>query len=478
MTQLLKFQTYLTEKKAPKEAPAPSLPSVPNEDSPHRVSTRLPTEKAGRGAPGHGLNVSYEAMKSDKSYHDKTAAVVKSYGVLPKEKASGKPHEVVEHYINHLKDNYKFLYHKMHENGLAERASKWYDGAHKFTKEIAEKHNMPHQSVAAVAAAMSPQKDWHQNAHLAERLIDHYHTKQDHPWTPQMEKKSKEIYKTPALKVIHHDIKGKTLGQLTRPDHQAAWIRAHDEAHHTQSYHVLTPEGDKSHIQTTKSGKERKSAWGSITSAKNPKEDVGNGEITKAVLAVRSGGNVDKISKILGNRHKVRSFYNNIIHPHSSHGDVTSDTHHVAAGLLSPLGGNSIPVAHNFKNSLDKKHHPKDGSWGTKPHEPPMGASGSAKTGLHGTYPLYHEATERARKELSAEGHTVGTQHNRQIQSIVWEGGRNTFTENHKKNKKFVAKVREVWHNHAQGHISADQAREQIYAHAGGVQKPDWHRPD
>jgi hypothetical protein len=34
----------------------------------------------------------------------------------------------------------------------------------------------------------------------------------------------------------------------------------------------------------------------------------------------------------MGERHKVRNFYNNIYDPNSPYGDVTIDTHAVAAG--------------------------------------------------------------------------------------------------------------------------------------------------
>jgi hypothetical protein len=101
----------------------------------------------------------------------------------------------------------------------------------------------------------------------------------------------------------------------------------------------------------------------------------------------------------------VRSFYNNILDPHSANNDVTIDTHAVGAALLRDLGQKSVPVAQNF---------------GTGNKTPGFkGASGSIKTGNKGTYPLYAEAYHRAAKELGLQP--------RQLQSAVWVVKRTVF---------------------------------------------------
>ena len=53
---------------------------------------------------------------------------------------------------------------------------------------------------------------------------------------------------------------------------------------------------------------------------------------------------MSKIDTVLGNEHKVRSFYNNILQPNAPRGgkapedatDITSDTWNIRAGLLHP----------------------------------------------------------------------------------------------------------------------------------------------
>lgn len=501
----------------------------PNADSPLRVSTRVPTTANGRGKSGRGLDVSYDAMKQDPKHIAKVAHLIRGYGVLPKHMTDDTDHNVLEHFINQGADNLHFLHHKVQEQGWAEKAEGWYKGAHHFTKKLAEQYKLPHQSVAAAVAAMSPQKDWHQNANLAERLLSHYHTQQDHEWTPEMEHlathkvlkpsaKQKGKEDTADLVMIHHAIRGKKLSELSDPDHKAAWIRTYDEAHagrgvqdhswtpemdkikklkgvdpavhnairgknyddlsepthktawmnlhyHTphigSAYNILSPTGEKTGLAMSKPDSKghqtfKKVSWGSV------------GEISKAVQAVESGGDLDKISEILGHRHKIRSFYNNIIHPESSHHDFTSDTHQVAAGLLSPLSGNSVPVAHNFKNSLDKKHRPKNGEWGGWD----KGAPGSAKTGIHGTYPLYQEMGRRATERLNQERNKQNLPN--QTQSATWEGVRGLFTKEQKSDPKIVDGVSKIWHDYASGKHDADTARRKIYDFAGGIEKPDW----
>jgi hypothetical protein len=48
------------------------------------------------------------------------------------------------------------------------------------------------------------------------------------------------------------------------------------------------------------------------------------GDIDKARRAIQSGGDMDVISPLLGGKHKVRSFYNNIEVPNDPRfGDIT-----------------------------------------------------------------------------------------------------------------------------------------------------------
>jgi hypothetical protein len=72
-------------------------------------------------------------------------------------------------------------------------------------------------------------------------------------------------------------------------------------------------------------------AWGSYN-------EIGKG------VSVMLNGSQENITASLGQQHKVRNFYNNIIDPMSAEGDVTMDTHAIAVSLLKPLSTKSDEV--------------------------------------------------------------------------------------------------------------------------------------
>ena len=170
-------------------------------------------------------------------------------------------------------------------------------------------------------------------------------------WSPEMEKVSstrvdpKPIFNTEdkTHMEILGAIRGKSLGELKSPLHKAGWIRAFDEAHHPRHHRTITPEGEfGEHVlkaDNTRAG----TGW-------NPYSMIANG-----VRAIESNGDMDKISRSLGEEHKVRSFYNNIQQPNAPvgkgamHSDVTSDTWNVrVVHADDSLPGTSFPVAHNL----------------------------------------------------------------------------------------------------------------------------------
>jgi hypothetical protein len=221
-------------------------------------------------------------------------------------------------------------------------------------------------------------------------------------------------------------------------DRQAQFIRWNDEAHGDPNYGVVTPDGrilDDQPVLTDK-GLPRNRGWGSY------------GEIAKGIRALDEP-TVPNISGLMGDRHKVRNFYNNIVSPMSDQGDVTIDTHAIAAALLRPLS----------------QAHPEV-TWGLG------GGEGAANSGIEGTkglYPLFADAyrsAARARLLLP-----------RQMQSITWEGIRGTFTPAQKRNKAFVDAIKSAWD--ARGAYSDDEIRNHILNYArpdGRITQPLWER--
>jgi hypothetical protein len=188
-------------------------------------------------------------------------------------------------------------------------------------------------------------------------------------------------------------------------------------------------------------GEPTRVAWGSLP------------EIAKAVNVIDANGDPAALNSMIGFRHKVRSFYNNLISPNSAAGDVTVDTHAVAAGLLRPVTANSVEVAHNF------------GNW---PGKDIPAAKNSAKTGIWGTYPLYADAYRQAAAEAGVLP--------RQLQSITWEAARGLFPEDWKSAKN-SAIIDNVWRQYRAGKETIDGARQRILNTTGGIQPPTWYRP-
>jgi hypothetical protein len=219
------------------------------------------------------------------------------------------------------------------------------------------------------------------------------------------------------------------------------WIRLYDEGHNSKAYPIVTPEGGFGDAVKTGKGADARVAWGSMN------------EISKAIRAIESNGDPKLLNEIMGGKHKVRNFYNNILAPNSTRGDVTIDTHAVAASLMRPLSQKSVEVAHNFKTST--------------PAGLP-GASGSAASGIQGTYPLYAEAYRRAAEERGILP--------RQMQSITWEAVRGLFPDTFKTPKNMEA-VDALWSKYRAGEASLDETREAVSKFAGGVNPPTWYRP-
>ena len=152
----------------------------------------------------------------------------------------------------------------------------------------------------------------------------------------------------------------------------------------------------------------------------------------------------------MGEGHKIRNFYNNIINPLSERGHVTVDTHQVGASLLKPLSQEDLEVSHNF-GSGNKKFVPSPAK--------------HAGTGLKGSYPVYEEAVRRAAAELGLQP--------RELQSITWEGIRSLMGDT-KKTPELRRAVSAIWRAHEEGALTIDQARQEILKASGGFSKPLW----
>ena len=424
-------------------------------------------------------------------------------------------HQKAEEIINHMAANLIWLY-KTWDKDLGDRAKLWYVGGNRIVHRWAEEFGLEPHKVAAILAALSPQAHWFQNVTTAERTLEALITMKDFRWDWKMdrvaierdwapknlkkemkqairegEKSEKKAAKKKegepeepkqkwSTSVAIPLIRNKTLKQVLAENPRgsgreylaAVWIRAWAEAHTPNQLREVTPEG--AFGDTFHTGKKDALVrWNSFAT------------ISKAVMILESKSVAD-ISRLIGTNHKVRSFYNNLIAPMADEGDITIDTHAVAAALLRPLAGSSVEVLHNFGSSTKPKADKNGKYWQyneeddtydeiTEEEARVPAVSNSSVTGLQGLYALYAEAYRRA-----AGDPAVGLLP-RELQSITWEAVRALFSPVAKRDKKLKNLANMVWsaHDPTDGGKNADTARNEIFALIkGGFQTPTWYGTD
>ena len=414
-----------------------------------RVSTRFPTAvKATENPLREHLSIGADEMRASPGYEQ-------NIGLLSEYPGFGRlkdmpPDQAAKAYIDQSAGNMQYVWDRA-PAVMKERSPVWYEGANRISDALANRWGVPRQSSSAALATLSPQKDWYMNASLGERTGDIMTSAAaGRILTPEMQAfgDTAKFLEKPEGRELMMSVVGKSLDQLETPLQKALWVRLYDEAHNPRNYRTIAPEGNFGDYVTTQAGAPANVAWGSLN------------EIEKAVRAMESGGNMDVISQLLGNKHKVRSFYNNIEVPNDPRfGDVTADTHQVALAQLRPLSGNTPAVAHNFGSSLATKFQP----------EGYRGTANSAITGAQGLYGLTADAT----RQFASLNDLLP----RAGQSGGWEPVRELFTPEFKTAKNTQA-VDDVWRAFDRGEISLERARDTIFDLAGGIGEPSWARRD
>jgi hypothetical protein len=352
------------------------------------------------------------------------------------------PEEAHEAFIEHAKSNILAL-HDAVPDDIRQGSMQWYDGANTIAKQRAQTYGKPLENVAGVYAALSPQMDWYKNASLGDRVMDTLHRQGNFSFSPEMQNWADDYLKnsssadTADSAAIFAKIKDTPLGQLTDPLEKAHWIRAYDEAHNSRDYNIVNPDGTfgdtvKKKDKVTDAG----AGWGSMDA------------IANAVKAYHAE-DMPTISEAMGGGHKVRNFYNNILNPNAPTGDVTIDTHAIAAALLRPLSGSDKDTAIGL---------------GTAPPT-------NAMTGSKGLYGAYAEAYRRAAAERDILP--------RQMQSITWEAIRGLYSPVQKRSPVFRSSVNDAWANHGNGSWTQQQVQQHLMfdpeTGASRIRPPSWY---
>jgi len=411
-----------------------------------RISTRIPWAKPPKGGEpppdphaSSDLVVGIDSSRASGDAFGKNAEHIASYSDIPTPMTD--PEGRTRALIAHARDNLLYLHDSIPPE-IRERSKLWYDGANVIANRFGGEYGVSPSQAGGSLAALSPQKDWFQNVDLAKRLLDIRRDQGGTVATPEMMaqfdrfiagQKKPEV--ADLLRQRVGEFAGTPLSEIQSPQARALWMRAFDEAHNPRGYRLVTPEGQFGGPVVNLDGSLRKVGWGSLD------------EIAKAV-GVAEAPDLPTISRLMGSNHKVRNFYNNIVSPNAQHGDVTIDTHAIAAAHMRPLAGSDREVAIGLGLSPGAEH---------------------AGTGSKGLYGGYAEAYRQAAAQLGILP--------RELQSITWEGVRGLYSDVLKRNKDFTGGINDIWNEYGKGRITGADARARSVNAAGGIDPPEWWQP-
>jgi hypothetical protein len=394
-----------------------------------------------------------------KPYLERALDLFKNYTTVPVQWSALDPYQFRDALVTQIKNNLLTLYDHPSIAPWRDRAAQWYDGGRDLIVAKAKQYNLSNEASAGVYAALSPQKDWRENIVLGDRVLATVMDPQIRATqlTPEMQTTFARLTapdpktgkaRNAELARVYPMIAGKSYDQVSalamdadeRAIYQAAWVRLYDQTYRPQTFQNITPEGQVLGDVMTAKGTPAGLRWQTLEMTAN------------AIRMIESNGR--DAETVLGEKHKVRNFYNNLLNPNDP-SSVTIDTHAVAAALLQPLGSDDLPVTHNFSNPI-RAHHPPGSNL----------APSSDITGMRGTYGIYAEAYRQAAAERGILP--------RQMQSITWEASRGLFTNKSDKQKDVI---NNIWQRYRRGQISLEEARQLVLNAAGGIDAPEWFVP-
>ena len=399
-----------------------------------RIAQRRPTAAGATEDDTQNLLVNTFTLKQDPRAVEGVSNII---GGMPATTAAMRemaPTERIDAFQDFIKRNLTDTWDKMTPEQQRYYAQ-WYFGANRMAEENARKYGIPLTASSGNYAALSPQMDWNLNAHLGDRVLDILD--RNPKATPDMLRLAPTLSVSKTNPAGVYGIEGRPeilagFGDRPllnmNPKEQALFMRLYDEAHGPKEYKYVLPSGERGEVVRNKDGSPAKPGWANFSN------------IEKAIQAATSAGDLKEISRLMGEAHKVRSFYNDIVNPALANkfGDATIDTHQIAGGLYYPLGGTHTYAGQGM------------GSAGP----------GSSVSGIHGLYPIYADATRQASLERNVP--TLA------MQSGPWEGIRSIMPASWRTNPNREA-VDEIWRLVGEGVIPEQNARDMIYHVSGGI---------
>ena len=309
-------------------------PADVNEAGLMRVSNRVPDGLKAQAA-SEPLSTGLQSVLDSPAPNSKKPPLAKVFAdqlreypqITTREAAKLSDRDVLERFVDVGAENRRYLMNKMDEAGLAPTAKLWYDGAHAISQAGAKTYGYSPNQSSGVLAVLSPNKDWYQNAEMADRMMRNVRQFEngDIAFSPvvgryfeqrSMEGKERALQSAvragkltaaQARKLQREAVNG--LAESARRlvgkpwsrmniDERAIFMRMHDELNNGFDYYILHPDGSKVGLARNQDGEPSKMVWQSYV-------------FIKKALSILEDGSKENISRQLGNEHKVRAFFNN-----------------------------------------------------------------------------------------------------------------------------------------------------------------------
>lgn len=385
---------------------------------------------------------------------------------------------VIKRVAGIMKKNALFL-HDMFPQELRDEARQWYAGGFKLCTEIGDEFRLSTPSVAAAMACFSPQTEWMLNLSQTRMTADVYAndrattlTEAELEWAYNYETGKKDPDERFPYRKYISALRGRTLqsfidaarGDDSRknPDWVAAtiFVKTRAATKYVNEVPVYSPTGQSTgEVRRNNDGSARLGGFTALT------------RIADALAVFDAEGREDhrqQIDNSIGAENKVRSFYMNLLFPNDVAGDVTNDTHNIAALILQPVGGSADFVGQGLsgsKGSYDEKPEVR-AFWDPHGGKPASFSTGKSSVGgVNGLYGLFADVIREAAKERGVLP--------REMQSIVWESVRGLMTEGAKTDKA-KAQSLQLWERFADRKISLPELQRQMFGLFNGIDFPEW----